>query len=39
VINLGAGDREDLLGRARQVLDRLGYRFEPLAPPRRRDYG
>jgi hypothetical protein len=39
VINLGGSDREALLGQARRVLDRLGYRFEPLAPPRRRDYG
>ncbi|HUO86276.1 MAG TPA: hypothetical protein VM617_02710 [Thermoanaerobaculia bacterium] len=38
VINLGAADRPTLLDRAGRILDALGYRFEPAAPPRRADF-
>lgn len=38
VLNLGAPDRPALLERAARLLDALGYRFEPAAPPRRIHY-
>jgi len=38
VLDLGGPGREELIARSRRVLDRLGYRFEPAAPPRPRDF-